>query len=272
MSNGRNSPCPCGSGLKYKKCCLGKPIKPRTTSVTVDMGESVEIKAFGYSSTGNIVIIGKDGNPLQHASGRVERSYPREKGPKILSRVNLTKESQLLADMDRALLQFDTIFAIDSNTREIRGHRVSIAAIVLCKWLRKGEIPLIGFSPTQAIEFRDIDCHPDLLAWKHFLIRLKEHPDFSRIGKVALVADSHLGDLARIESHDQPIIDEFFLPSWASIVYATDSAKDRVANILLREADSNATNLLRQIENGDWREESQEPFFDHGCYFRVWEF
>lgn len=21
---GRNSPCPCGSGLKYKKCCLGR--------------------------------------------------------------------------------------------------------------------------------------------------------------------------------------------------------------------------------------------------------
>jgi len=21
---GRNAPCPCGSGLKYKKCCLGK--------------------------------------------------------------------------------------------------------------------------------------------------------------------------------------------------------------------------------------------------------
>ncbi len=23
---GRNDPCPCGSGLKYKKCCLGKPL------------------------------------------------------------------------------------------------------------------------------------------------------------------------------------------------------------------------------------------------------
>ena len=22
---GRNDPCPCGSGKKYKKCCLGKP-------------------------------------------------------------------------------------------------------------------------------------------------------------------------------------------------------------------------------------------------------
>lgn len=25
MKIGRNDPCPCGSGLKYKKCCLNKP-------------------------------------------------------------------------------------------------------------------------------------------------------------------------------------------------------------------------------------------------------
>ncbi|MEE9287487.1 MAG: SEC-C metal-binding domain-containing protein, partial [Gammaproteobacteria bacterium] len=24
MHIGRNDPCPCGSGRKYKKCCLGK--------------------------------------------------------------------------------------------------------------------------------------------------------------------------------------------------------------------------------------------------------
>ena len=24
FNGGRNAPCPCGSGLKYKKCCLGK--------------------------------------------------------------------------------------------------------------------------------------------------------------------------------------------------------------------------------------------------------
>ena len=27
---GRNDPCPCGSGLKYKKCCLGNPAQPGT--------------------------------------------------------------------------------------------------------------------------------------------------------------------------------------------------------------------------------------------------
>lgn len=26
---GRNEPCPCGSGLKFKKCCYGKPSPSR---------------------------------------------------------------------------------------------------------------------------------------------------------------------------------------------------------------------------------------------------
>ena len=29
MNNtGRNNPCPCGSGKKFKKCCLNKPYQP----------------------------------------------------------------------------------------------------------------------------------------------------------------------------------------------------------------------------------------------------
>lgn len=28
MNIGRNEPCPCGSGTKFKKCCLNKPYKP----------------------------------------------------------------------------------------------------------------------------------------------------------------------------------------------------------------------------------------------------
>src|ERR1043165_9566761 len=28
MSIARNDPCPCGSGKKYKKCCLGKGVAP----------------------------------------------------------------------------------------------------------------------------------------------------------------------------------------------------------------------------------------------------
>lgn len=29
MKTGRNDPCPCGSGKRYKNCCLGKPLAPK---------------------------------------------------------------------------------------------------------------------------------------------------------------------------------------------------------------------------------------------------
>lgn len=30
---GRNDPCPCGSGKKFKKCCANKPLGPRKITV-----------------------------------------------------------------------------------------------------------------------------------------------------------------------------------------------------------------------------------------------
>lgn len=35
---GRNDPCPCGSGLKYKKCCFGKPPKPKFKAKIIKSG------------------------------------------------------------------------------------------------------------------------------------------------------------------------------------------------------------------------------------------
>lgn len=37
---GRNDPCPCGSGLKYKKCCYGKPPKPKFKAAVIKSGKS----------------------------------------------------------------------------------------------------------------------------------------------------------------------------------------------------------------------------------------
>ncbi|MDR3623660.1 MAG: SEC-C metal-binding domain-containing protein [Chlamydiales bacterium] len=35
---GRNDPCPCGSGLKYKQCCWGKPPKPKFVAKVIKSG------------------------------------------------------------------------------------------------------------------------------------------------------------------------------------------------------------------------------------------
>ena len=40
---GRNDPCPCGSGKKFKKCCLDKQrVEPPTTVVAADVLDTVE--------------------------------------------------------------------------------------------------------------------------------------------------------------------------------------------------------------------------------------
>ncbi|MFZ1640996.1 MAG: hypothetical protein WAV07_06065 [Candidatus Contendobacter sp.] len=182
----------------------------------------------------------------------------------------LSTHSSLVIDPNDALLQFDTIFAIDSNTRQINGCPVSVAAITLGKWATRGMHPTIRFASTQAMEFRCVDCHPDLLALKCFFENFKSTPGIDAAGKVGVIIDSHLGNLTKIESRLIPILDECYLPSWATIVYASDAASDRLPNVLLRNSDKAANDLLCQIEGADWSEESPFPFSDHATYFRVW--
>lgn len=39
MKIGRNQPCPCGSGKKYKKCCLNKPAHAAGTFVYTELDQ-----------------------------------------------------------------------------------------------------------------------------------------------------------------------------------------------------------------------------------------
>jgi len=41
---GRNAPCPCGSGLKYKKCCLDKEDKHKNPSRQIDLRHLIQKK------------------------------------------------------------------------------------------------------------------------------------------------------------------------------------------------------------------------------------
>jgi len=39
---GRNDPCPCGSGKKYKKCCVNKPLGPRKVTLQTSGNDNVQ--------------------------------------------------------------------------------------------------------------------------------------------------------------------------------------------------------------------------------------
>ena len=52
MSVGRNDPCPCGSGKKYKRCCL--PMEQASRSVAQSMPTSVGLEEMLRSATGHL--------------------------------------------------------------------------------------------------------------------------------------------------------------------------------------------------------------------------
>ncbi|KAB1441280.1 type I methionyl aminopeptidase [Pseudodesulfovibrio senegalensis] len=43
---GRNDPCPCGSGRKYKQCCLGKPVAGRAAGAAADFSAEAMYRKY----------------------------------------------------------------------------------------------------------------------------------------------------------------------------------------------------------------------------------
>ena len=49
----RNEPCPCGSGKKYKHCCLGKEPPPRISTVMDELRAAIAGKTFNSLDEAN---------------------------------------------------------------------------------------------------------------------------------------------------------------------------------------------------------------------------
>ncbi|MBW8312597.1 MAG: hypothetical protein K0M64_11270 [Rhizobium sp.] len=238
----------------------------------MDMGIPVEVKTVSVSGDGSIEFFDGKGNSLQPVKATLERSYERAKGPKVLSRIPVDGSARISSDPNTALLAYDTIFSIDTNTRSIGGQEISIAAVVLGKWTQRSPSPILGFAPVHALEFRNVDCHPDLLALKQHIVQMEGDPNRSSAGLIAFIVDSHLGNLSKIASRELPVLDDCFFPEWADLLYASDAAKDSLVNMLLRASDSAANNLLQHIEGGSGYAASQVEAPEHSSYFRVWHF
>ncbi len=246
------------------------PTKPRATALTMNMDKPVAVTRIDLNTNGTFQLYDANGNLINPASAFVERSYDRPKGPKVLSQVPVDPSLPMTADPLQALLAYDVIYVIDSNTRVIREQNISVAAAILARWQQREPELRLGFATMHALEFRDADCHPDLLALRYHLHLLGNNPTIDQAGKVAFVVDSNLDNLSAIRSGDTPVLDDCYLPSWADLIYASDSAQDTLVNMLLRQADKEASALLKLIENKTFPDMPSEDMFGHANYFRFW--
>ena len=206
--------------------------KPRSVSLSVVFDRPVTSSGFGIMPDGAVRIVSTTPAAVEQAF--IETTYERAKGKKVLHRMPVDPSSISL-DTVVPLLSFDTLFALDTNTRTIASTRISEAALVLCKWPSRGSTPVLAFAPTQAIELRNTDCSPDLVAWRVFFELLQVNPDRSAMGRVGLIVDAHLGALNAINSKQSPILDDFFLPDGAGLIYASSDVGivENIVNKLL---------------------------------------
>jgi len=119
---GRNEPCPCGSGKKYKKCCMLASEGSRTMAAkpadTLGYQETGEREAMGTSGNKSTERLMEDARALVRSVVRRD-SMERKRGRKKtdLTAEEIVRENPLMADALLALLLEE--YAPDGTKREI---------------------------------------------------------------------------------------------------------------------------------------------------------
>lgn len=269
MKAGRNNPCPCGSGLKFKKCCLKK--KPRTMSVTVDYGEPTTINGISLDPKSGEVKFLNEGQPIIPKRAWIESNYARgNKGPKILLRAPLSSEQDLILNPSRIVKDFNLVYAIDTNTQKIGNDQISVSGIVLGK-MHSFLPDIFLYAPVHCLEFRNIKTTPENVAWKSVIEMIQRNPGFRPALKVALIVDSDLDNLKRYNERDVPISESFYLPGNFRFIYASaDVGIENVPNKLIRIADKESSQLLDFIAQHNVEKDLHAVKNEPYTHFRFW--
>jgi hypothetical protein len=264
---GRNDKCPCGSGLKYKKCCLRR--KDRVRAVSFRPNKSTNKIRLGVSGDGRFWFEGEEGI-LDITVDSHMLGYKRPKGPKIISQIS--SEAQLLTfNPDWELKKYDYILAVDTNTRTILGTQTSASAVFAAKFEDSsdaGEAVLSGVF-SEYYEFRQMRHSSELIAWWFLIKGILEDPIYDLNKKFAVVVDSHLGEIELMNRGEKPVLGDLYLPQNCRLMYASaDVGKEWGINKVMTICDKESTKFLKWLERF-YRETSSE-ISGPKPFFRLW--
>lgn len=243
----RNGPCPCGSGKKYKKCCLAQASnrKPRSEYIYATTRDEVSEILLSFDPlTGAIEfdtpVIGS------YAQVTYEREFP--KGPKVINKVPLNPTALRFASDQSIFEDYDLLFAIDTNTRHINGISHSIGGFLYCELIKKQQA--IKWLVPFGIEFTD-EHKPENFSWKIVMEHILEDPALKSVSRIGVLVDSEYSQIDNYNKRTMPIWGDVFLPTNVRLIYAsTDTGKEFLINKLINEADKFSNFLLDHIERG----------------------
>lgn len=262
---GRNDPCPCGSGKKYKKCCINK--KPRVHSVM--LGSSEPLRGVHYDKEKmEFTGLTHDNRLIKPIMAYTQTHYESESGKeRVISRVQdkvVPNEADLLRHLSSS---FDLIIAMDTNTKVIAGDRISVAGIVHCVAQRIPDPGREGYHasfPWQgSLLFRDCpnDLSPEKFAWITEVRRINEGEPQAGSKKVALVTDHDLDNHALFNAKKQPIFGDFYLPDNFTLMYGRgDGPSENLLNHLVKHCDKESSTVLEAIEQSGFYQDGEVTY------------
>ena len=184
-----------------------------------------------------------------------EISYERAKGPKVLSRIPQTGETLTFNAFTALRRNYDFICAVDTNTKVIRGKKVSVTAVVLVTPSfvgdKNGLREFWRFDVPFCIEMIEIKGPPENFGWVAAWDELWRRRIINNEMCVGMIVDSDLGNINKYNQRKVPLLGTFFIRSNQQLIYASnDAGKENVVNKALAAADMVAGQVLRAIETG----------------------
>lgn len=259
---GRNSPCPCGSGKKYKKCCQHK--KPRKQAVMVVSPEP--LRGFDYDKDKmELMGLALDGRRIKPDVTFSQTHYIGESGKeKVLSRVQdkvIPNEGDLIRHLSSS---FDLIIAVDTNTKVIESEAVSVSGVIHCVVQATpdpGRYNVV-FPSHGAILFRN--CPSELpsekFGWMTVMQNINRDP-LNRIKKYAIITDHDLGNHTLYNNKKLPIFRDFYLPDNFILMYGSDRSQQNLLTYLIKQCDKKSADALKAFEQDGFYQDGERKFF-----------
>lgn len=247
---GKNAPCPCGSGKKYKKCCLNK--KPRENIMMI--GSPEPLQGFYYDKEKmEFTGLARDGRLIKPVVTFSETHYIGQSGKeKVIARIQ-DKVIPNEADLMRCLSSFyDLIIAVDTNTKDVGSERLSVTGIVHCVVQSTpdpnsyyAQFPWHGVSV-----FRNCpeELSPEKFGWITVIQEVNREPR-NKLKRFAIVTDHDLDNHTSYNSRKIPIFRGFNLPENFVLMYGRgDGPKQNLLNHVVKMCDEKSTETLKAIE------------------------
>jgi hypothetical protein len=202
------------------------PKKPRSEYlVATTKGEVSEI-SVSFGSDGSV----RFGSEMMDA--RVEATYDRPKKPKVVHSIGVEPDRMYVGANPALLANYDRIFAVDTNTRELRGHRVSLTAVV--EVLSTQVCGQVRFEPRSFLEFLDVESKPEQLGWLVAARIINQSPDYDAFKKIALVVDCDETNIRAYNARTLPVYRTTTLPDRMTLVQATtDTGGEYLPNAVI---------------------------------------